>query len=40
MTRIDDPVDAGIWNNKCFVWERELSATNVCADPGHRGTPR
>jgi hypothetical protein len=25
MTRIDEPIDAGIWNNKYFVWERELS---------------
>jgi hypothetical protein len=24
MTRIDDPIEAGIWNNKYFVWEREL----------------
>jgi hypothetical protein len=26
MTRIADPVAAAIWNNKYFVWERELSA--------------
>jgi hypothetical protein len=25
MIRLDDPIDAGIWNNKYFVWERELS---------------
>jgi hypothetical protein len=24
MTRIPDPVEAAIWNNKYFVWEREL----------------
>jgi hypothetical protein len=25
MTRIADPVEAAIWNNKYFVWERELA---------------
>jgi hypothetical protein len=25
MLRLDDPIEAGIWNNKFFVWERELS---------------
>jgi hypothetical protein len=25
MIRLDDPIEAGIWNNKYFVWERELS---------------
>jgi hypothetical protein len=25
MMRIADPLEAGIWNNKYFVWERELS---------------
>jgi hypothetical protein len=25
MTRVDDPIEAGIWNNKYFVWERELT---------------
>ena len=29
MTSIDDPVEAGIWNNKYFVWERELSAAHA-----------
>lgn len=24
MIRLDDPIEAGIWNNKYFVWEREL----------------
>jgi hypothetical protein len=28
MTRIADPVEAAIWNNKYFVWERELSAAD------------
>jgi hypothetical protein len=27
LTRINDPVEAAIWNNKYFVWERELSTT-------------
>ena len=27
MIRLDDPIEAGIWNNKYFVWERELSPT-------------
>lgn len=27
MTRIVDPVEAAIWNNKYFVWEHELSTT-------------
>lgn len=35
LTRIDDPIDAGIWNNKYFVWERELSPANIdFGDPG------
>lgn len=25
MIRLDDPIEAGIWNNKYFVWESELS---------------
>jgi hypothetical protein len=25
MTRIADPIEAAIWNNKYFVWERQLS---------------
>ena len=24
MIRLGDPIEAGIWNNKYFVWEREL----------------
>ena len=24
MVRLDDPIEADIWNNKYFVWEREL----------------
>lgn len=27
MIRLDDPIEADIWNNKYFVWERELSPT-------------
>lgn len=27
MIRLDDPIEAGIWNNKYFVWERELNPT-------------
>jgi hypothetical protein len=27
LTRIDDPIEAAIWNNKYFVGERELSTT-------------
>src|SRR4051794_13650302 len=27
MMRLDDPIEAGFWNNKYFVWERELSPT-------------
>lgn len=29
MIRLDDPIEAGIWNNKYFVWERELSGTRA-----------
>jgi hypothetical protein len=29
MMRLDDPIEAGIWNNKYFVWERELSPTSA-----------
>jgi len=25
MIKLDDPIEAGIWNNKYFLWERELS---------------
>jgi hypothetical protein len=28
MTRLDDPIDAGIWNNKYFVWERRFRLTS------------
>ena len=28
MTRLDDPIEASIWNNKHFVWGRELSAAD------------
>ena len=24
LLRLDDPIEAGIWNNKYFVWEQEL----------------
>lgn len=27
MVRLDDPIEAEIWNNKYFVWERDLSLT-------------
>lgn len=27
MIRLVYPIEAGIWNNKYFVWERELSPT-------------
>ena len=27
MISLDDPIEADIWNNKYFVWERELSPT-------------
>lgn len=26
LTRIEDPTDAAIWNNKYFVWVKELGA--------------
>jgi hypothetical protein len=31
MTELDDPIEVGVWNNKYFVWEHELSpaATEV-----------
>ena len=25
MIKINDAIEAGIWNNKYFVWERELN---------------
>jgi len=25
MIRIDDSIEAGLWNNKYFVWERDLN---------------
>lgn len=32
MTRVDDPIEAGIWNNKYFVWGRELSPASMERD--------
>ena len=29
MTTIEDPTDAAIWNNKNFVWEKELSGRTL-----------
>lgn len=28
ITRIADPIEAAIWNNKYFVWERQLSTAS------------
>jgi hypothetical protein len=38
MTRIDDPIEAGIWNNKYFVWERELSVATIDLDGSDWGS--
>jgi hypothetical protein len=29
MIRLDDPIEAGIWNSNFFVWERELRTATV-----------
>jgi hypothetical protein len=29
LIRLDDPIEAGIWNNKCFVWERKLRTATI-----------
>lgn len=34
FTRVEDPIDAAVWNNKFFVWRERLGGTINDAGPG------